>query len=296
MEKSQQGEAEPLMSKAEKGDIRHVVKVDITTSTRNDELHQVVVDGHTTGAENNVQDLGEKNNVTEEINDIEMESLSETFDVETEKVDPQEKKRNQEVNRAREDDRATSDEGFHNVMIFDDDNVCENCSPAESCETFTNDDEDEENVVAERDDKNVETIPNDLNMVKVNKNNDTSTEDKDKPYPKNSETLDTPDEEQKQTRASVSELCQTESDNTFLPGQISDNEESMVSKKSIKRQLSRKSVTFSDDEKTEKEDSKTNYQERQPIKPRKSRMQILDEIASAATEVVDDFDSIGKNR
>ena len=295
MKKSQQGEAEPLMSKAEKGDIQHVAKVD--KSARNAELDQIVVDGHTTVAVNNVQDLGENDNVKEEINDIEMESLSETFDVETERGEPQENKRNQEVHTARDDDSATSDEGFHNATINDDDdNVYENFSPVESCETLTNDDEGEKTAIAECDDKSVETISNDLNTIKANKYSDTSTDDKDEPDAENDETLGTLDAEQKETRTNVSEFCQTETDNTILPGQISDSEESMVSKKSIRRQTSRKSVTFSDDEKTEKDENKTNSQERQPIKPRKSRMQILDEIASAATEVADDFDSIGKNR
>ena len=301
MEKSKQAEAEPLMSKAEKGDIQHVAKVDLCA--KNAELDQVVVDGRTDVAVNNVQNQGENNNVTEEVNDIEMENLSETSDIETEKDDLEENKGNCEVSTKRDAESAASDEGFYNVnTIDDDDNVCENDTPIEASETLTNDDEHEDNfkfnVVRECDDKTKGIISNDQDTVRENKDNETLTEDKDYPDPKTEETLVTLDEEeQEQSGINVSEMCQTETDNTtVLPGQITDSEESMVWKRSLKRQMSRRSVTFSEDEKTDKNENIATSPDKRPIKPRKSRMQILDEIASAATEAADDFDSIGKNR
>ena len=302
MEKSKQGETEPLMSKAEKGDIQHVAKVDLCA--KNAELDQVVVDDRTDVAVKNVQDLGENNNATEEINDIEMESLSDTSDIETVKDDLEENKGNCEVGTARDHESAASDGGFYNVNTIDDDddNVCENDASIEACETLTNDDEREDNskfnVVPECKNKPTETISDDQDTIKENKDNETLTDDKDEPDPRTKETLVTLDEEeQEQSGTNVSEMCQTETDNnTVLPGQITDSEESMVSKRSVKRQTSRRSVTFSDDEKTDKDENTATSPDKRPIKPRKSRMQILDEIASAATEVADDFDSIGKNR
>ena len=86
-----------------------------------------------------------------------------------------------------------------------------------------------------------------------------------------------------------------ETERTTLPGQITDNEDSVVSKKSLIRQASRPSVTFSENDK--KEENRQHTEEgigKQPVKSCKSRMQILDEIASAATEVTDDFDTVGK--
>ena len=297
MEKSKQAEAEPLMSKAEKGDIQHVAKVDLCKKSA--ELDQVVVDGHTDVTVKNVQDLGENSNVTEEVNDIEMESLSETSDIETEKDDLEENKGNCEVGIARDHENAASDGGFYNVNTVDDDNdnVCENDAPIEACESLTNDDEREDNSmfngIPECEGKTKGTISDDQDAI-----NETLTDDKDEHDPKTEETLVTLGEkEQEQSGTNVSEMCQTEIDNTtVLPGQITDNEESMVSKRSVKRQTSRRSVTFSDDEKTDKDENTEKSPDKRPIKPRKSRMHILDEIASAATEVADDFDSIGKNR
>ena len=300
MEQSKRGEAEPLMSKAEKGDIQPVAKVDLCT--KSDELDQVVVDGQTEVILNNVQGLVENNNVTEQISQIEMESLSETSDIETEKDDLEGNKGNREVSAAINDERAASDECFYNVApIDDDDNACENDAPIEACETSANDDEREDdsklNVVPECDVITMETISNDPNTVKENRDNETLTDDKDEPDPRTEGTLVTLDEEDhEQSGTNVSEMWQTQTDNTVLPGQTTSNEEAMVSKRSVKRQMSRRSVTFSDDEKTEKDENTPRSPDRQPIKPRKSRMQILDEIASAATEVADDFDSIGKNR
>ena len=284
MEKSKQGEAEPLMSKAEKGDIQPVVKVDLCA--KNAELDQVVVDGRTDVTMSNVQDLGE--NVTEEINDIEMESLCDTSDIETEKDDLEENKGNCDISTVRDNESTASDEGFYNVnTIDDDDNVGENDTPIESGETLTNDDEHEDNskfnVVPECEDKTKGAISDDLSTIKENKDNETLTDDKDELDPKTEETLVTLDEEleQEQSGPNVSEMCQTETDRTVLPGQITDHEESMVSKRSFKRQTSRRSVTFSDDEKTEKDEYTAKSPDKRPIKPRKSRMQILDEIASA---------------
>ena len=302
MEKSKQAEAEPLMSKAEKGDIQHVAKVDLCKKSA--ELDQVVVDGHTDVTVKNVQDLGENSNVTEEVNDIEMESLSDTSDMERDKDDLEENKGSCEVSTTRDDESAASDGGFYNVNTVDDDddNVCENDAPIEECETLTNDERENNstfNVVPECEDKTkgIIDLPNDQDTIKENKDNETLKDDKDEPDPKTEETLVTLDEEeQEQSGTNVSEMCQTETDRTALPGQITDNEESMVSKRSVKRQTSRRSVTFSDDEKIEKDETTAKSPDKQPIKPRKSRMQILDEIASAATEVADDFDSIGKNR
>ena len=296
MEKSKQTEAEPLMSKAEKGDIQHVAKVDLCKKSA--ELDQVVVDGHTDVTVKNVQDLGENSNVTEEVNDIEMESLSDTSDMERDKDDLEENKGSCEVSTTRDDESAASDGGFYNVNTVDDDddNVCENDAPIEECETLTNDDEREDNSmfngIPECEGKTKGTISDDQDAI-----NETLTDDKDEHDPKTEETLVTLDEEQEQSRTNVSEMCQIETDNTtVLPGQITDNEESMVSKRSVKRQMSRRSVTFSDDEKTDKDENTAKSPDKRPIKPRKSRIQILDEIASAATQVADDFDSIGKNR
>ena len=300
MENSKQGEAEPMMSKAEKGDIQPLAKVDLCA--QNTELDQVVVDGHTDVTVKNVQDFRKNNNVTEEVNDIEKESLSDASAIETEKDDLEENKQNCEVSTTRDDESGASDGGFSNVTsIDDDDNVCENDASIEACETLRNDGEREDNampnVIPECEDKIKGTLPDDEGTIKENKDNETLTDDKDEPDPKTEETLVTLDEEHEQSETNVSEMCQTETDNTtVLPGQITDNEESMVSKKSVKRQTSRRSVTFSDDEKTEKDENTVKSPDKRPIKPRKSRMQILDEIASATTEVADDFDSIGKNR
>ena len=88
-----------------------------------------------------------------------------------------------------------------------------------------------------------------------------------------------------------------ETESKILPGQITDNEDSIWSKKSLVRQASSRSVTFSENDK--KEDKGQHIEkstEKQPVKTRMSRMQILDEIASAATEVTDDFDTVGKSR
>ena len=94
----------------------------------------------------------------------------------------------------------------------------------------------------------------------------------------------------------IAEMGQSESHSPIIPGQITDNEDSIVSNKGLISQTSRQSVTFSDTEKKET-DEKTleKVVGTEPVKTRKSLMQILDEIASAATGVVD-FDTAGKNR
>ena len=98
-------------------------------------------------------------------------------------------------------------------------------------------------------------------------------------------------------KKNTEEMGRSESQSTIIPGQITDNEESTVSKKSLISRASRRSVTFSDTEQ-KKTDEKTleKVAGKEPVKIRKSRMQILDEIASATSEVVDDFDTAGKNR
>ena len=292
MEDSNSKDTKQSELKVEEGGMESALKV----QSQNEELKEIIVDSQdtaNTNPPNNKHGLDNTRNANEDINCANMQCLPVVKSNDKETTDSQKCEGYFEAGNFDKD--GTDDKGFHTKVPVDSNDKAgempKRSSSFEAEETLKDSD-----GWAKYSNCTAVTEPQDASELLQRRNlfkNSCSTKTED-----SQEDLSTKEEaEEKEKTEDPSEMYPGENGSTAPPEQVTDNEESEVLQKSIISQDSRRSVTFSvDDKATEMDKNIHESPQKQPFKTRKSRMQILDEIASAATEVADDFDSIGKNR